>query len=94
MEKSPKSSQGGELKRRSVRTRDANSLYATIDDTPALVFSVSRTGCGLIMIPETAPKEGEDVMVQLAGQKKVRGRVRWCKALDVDVTKVGIEYFN
>ncbi len=94
MEKNLKAGKNAQRKRRSVRFRDLDMLQALVGDVPALVFSESRTGCGLIMIRETSPKVGDDVIVRIGELGKIRGRVRWCTAVDSDVTKIGIEYFD
>jgi hypothetical protein len=79
--------------RKATRFRDEDTMNAVINGTrPALAFSESRTGCGLVLISGKNPKVGDEITVKLGTMAPLAGIVRWVDSLDKDVIKIGVEY--
>lgn len=84
-----------EPKRKSVRFVSDPPITAVVNSKlPALAFSEAAKGCGLVMIKNHSPRQGEEVKVALANMAAVKGVVRWVTALDENIVKIGIEYLE
>ncbi len=80
-------------KRKSVRFRDDSTAAGVLNEKiPVLVFSESVKGCGLVVLANHCPKEGDTVAVKIGTLGSIKGTVRWKKVPSEEVALVGIEY--
>lgn len=74
--------------------RDSATFQA---NAAGLVMEEAYGGCGLVVLSTLAPadvQEGAPCQVRVGRIGPIRAEIRWVKALDDDVAKVGLEYLD
>ncbi|HAR42495.1 MAG TPA: hypothetical protein DCS07_07665 [Bdellovibrionales bacterium] len=92
-------------RRNSIRFKPDEGTYALIDPkpdfsaefeptTPALVFSESHKGCGLVILMTSKLLVGEIIRVQVGNLPVFRAEVRWREQVDSQIIKVGLLFLD
>lgn len=100
--KKPASDQKQFVKRSSVRFSPDQGTYALIDTRvdsptfdptiPALVFSESHKGSGLVAMMTPLLQVGNIIKVQVGNLPVLKAEIRWREQIDPQVIKLGLMY--
>ncbi|OFZ55910.1 MAG: hypothetical protein A2428_05185 [Bdellovibrionales bacterium RIFOXYC1_FULL_54_43] len=92
------------IKRNSVRFAPDEGVYALVDATPgtagfdptipALIFSESHKGCGIVVLTTTKLQIGDHVKIQVGDLPVLRAEVRWREQVDPLIVKIGMMYLE
>jgi len=96
---------GKKNRRNSIRFKPDEGTYALIDPqpdfsaefdptVPALVFSESHKGCGLVILLTPKLLVGEIIRVQVGNLPIFRAEVRWRDQIDSQVVKIGLMFLD
>jgi len=60
----------------------------------AIVVNESYTGCSLILVSDTKIQTDQMIKAKIADLDPLECRVVWCKILEENILKVGLEFNN
>jgi hypothetical protein len=88
--------------RKSIRFSPDEGAYALIDidldspvfkpSVPALVFSESHGGCGLVLLATEKILVGDIIRVRVGNLPVCKAEVRWREEIDPTTVKIGLQY--
>lgn len=100
----PSKSGSDRRKRQSVRFKPDADEIAQVElelrngpfrpSTWGLVFEEAAKGCGLVILIKEAPQVGQVVRVKVGKLSPLRAEVRWVKALDSEIYRIGLMYLE
>lgn len=99
-----KSPSSAPVKTRSVRFKPFKGVYAFVELSPrkqkfaadiaGIVFDQSFRGCSLILQLDVEPKPDQLMRLKLGPLKPLLAQVRWIRALDKGIYKIGFEFIE
>jgi len=90
-------------KRKSIRFKSVPMSIAMVDlkvtkvfkpTITSLVINESYTGCALLMACDEIMVLDQVVMVKVSELEPMKARVVWCKTLEENIRKVGVEFLE
>ncbi len=91
----------GASKRKSLRFRTKPAAIAHLDlsggktfreTLPVLIANESYTGCAVMVISDENFEVNQLVKIKIGNAEALQARIVWCKILDENIKKIGLQF--